>query len=143
MQVNRLNRRQGLALLAGALFGVAGPALADLNVGVILSTSGPGASLGAPAENTIKLWPKEIAGQKLNLTILNDNSDTTESSKIANRLITENKVDVIVGPSLTPNSVAAVEVAGHNQTPIIALCVLIVVAFYVLRFRAVRRESAN
>jgi len=29
------------------------------------------------------------------------------------------------------------------QTPIIALCVLIVVAFYVLRFRAVRRESAN
>ena len=101
--------------------GLAAPARADLNVGVILSTTGPGASLGLPAENTVKLWPAEIAGQKIHLTILNDNTDPTESSKAANRLVTEQKVDVIVGPSLTPNSVAAVEVAGRNQTPIIAL----------------------
>ena len=105
-------------LVLGSL---ASQAWADLNVGVILSTTGPGASLGIPAENTVKLWPSEIAGQKINLTILNDNTDPTEASKAANRLVTEQKVDVIVGPSLTPNSVAAVEVAGRNQTPIIAL----------------------
>ena len=121
MQSKRLNRTHRITLLAAALLGASGCALADLNVGVILSTSGPGASLGMPAENTIKLWPKEIGGQKVNLTILNDNSDTVEASKIANRLITENKVDVIVGPSLTPNSMAAVDVAGRNLTPIIAL----------------------
>lgn len=108
-------------IISAALVAMSTAAMADLNVGVILSTSGPGASLGAPAESTIKLWPKEIAGQKVNLTILNDNSDPTEASKTANRLITENKVDVIVGPSLTPNSLAALEVAGRNQTPIIAL----------------------
>ena len=121
MQKERFTRTHQLTVLAAMLLSASGYALADLNVGVILSTSGPGASLGTPAENTIKLWPKEIAGQKVNLTILNDNSDTVESSKVANRLITENKVDVIVGPSLTPNSVAAVDVAGRNQTPIIAL----------------------
>jgi branched-chain amino acid transport system substrate-binding protein len=121
MQHKRFNRTHRITLLAAALLGASGFALADLNVGVILSTSGPGASLGMPAENTIKLWPKEIGGQKVNLAILNDNSDTVESSKIANRLITENKVDVIVGPSLTPNSMAAVDVAGRNLTPIIAL----------------------
>jgi len=121
MQSKRMNHTHRITLLAAALLGASGCALADLNVGVILSTSGPGASLGMPAENTIKLWPKEIGGQKVNLTILNDNSDTVEASKIANRLITENKVDVIVGPSLTPNSMAAVDVAGRNLTPIIAL----------------------
>jgi branched-chain amino acid transport system substrate-binding protein len=102
-------------------FGVAAPARADLEIGVILSTTGPGASLGVPAENTVKLWPAEIAGQKVRLTLLNDNTDPTEASKAAHRLVTEQKVDIIVGPSLTPNSVAAVEVAGRAQTPIIAL----------------------
>lgn len=101
--------------------GFTGPALADLNIGVILSTTGPGASLGIPADNTVKLWPSEIAGQKVRLTIVNDNTDPTEASKAANRLVNEQKVDVIVGPSLTPNSVAAVEVAGRSQTPVIAL----------------------
>jgi branched-chain amino acid transport system substrate-binding protein len=115
--LSRLNR----TFIAAALTTLSASAMADLNVGVILSTSGPGASLGMPADSTIKLWPKEIAGQKVNLTVLNDNSDPTEASKTANRLITENKVDVIVGPSLTPNSLAALEVAGRNQTPIIAL----------------------
>lgn len=115
--LSRLNH----TLIAAALTTLSASAMADLNVGVILSTSGPGASLGMPADSTIKLWPKEIAGQKVNLTVLNDNSDPTEASKTANRLITENKVDVIVGPSLTPNSLAALEVAGRNQTPIIAL----------------------
>ena len=96
-------------------------ARADIDIGVIVSVTGPAASLGQPAENTVKLWPKAIAGHKLNLTIINDASDPTESSKAAARLISEHKVDVIVGPSLTPNSVAAMEVAGRNRTPIIAL----------------------
>lgn len=112
---------RSLATVAVAGACIAGPARADLTVGVILSMTGPGASLGAPAKRTVELWPAEIAGQKIQLTILNDNTDPTEASKAANRLVTEQKVDVIVGPSLTPNSVAAVEVAGRNQTPIIAL----------------------
>lgn len=96
-------------------------ARADLSIGVILSTTGPGASLGIPTENTLKLWPTEIAGQKIHVTLLNDNTDPTEASRAATKLVTEQKVDVIVGPSLTPTSVAAVDVAGRNLTPIIAL----------------------
>lgn len=114
----RLACRLGLLCAALAL---SANSRADINVGVILSTTGPAASLGAPAENTVRLWPAEIAGQKVNLTLINDASDPTEASKAAARLITEQKVDVIVGPSVTPNSVAAMEVAGRSQTPIIAL----------------------
>lgn len=114
--------RRSLKTTATVLgFALANTAYADITIGVILSTTGPGASLGQPAENTVKLWPSEIAGQKVRLTLLNDNTDPTEASKAANRLISEQNVDVIVGPSLTPNSVAAVEVAGRHQTPIIAL----------------------
>src|SRR6478672_9805908 len=111
-----------LAPLAAALALALSPsARADINVGVIVSTTGPGASLGIPEQNTARLWPTEIAGQKVNLTILNDESDTTAAGKAATRLVTEHKVDVIVGPSLTPTSLVALEVAAQNRTPMISL----------------------
>jgi branched-chain amino acid transport system substrate-binding protein len=101
--------------------GLAGAAHADITVGVILSLTGPAASLGKPAENTIRIWPDQIGGQKVRLVVLNDNSDATEAAKLSSKLINEEKVDVIVGPSITPPSIAAMEVAGRNGTPIIAL----------------------
>ena len=55
---------------------------ADINVGVIVSLTGPGASLGIPADNTIKLWPTELGGQEVNLMVLNDATDTTNAAKI-------------------------------------------------------------
>jgi len=120
---NCISRRTLASAAVGALMSASlvGVAHADINVGVILSLTGPAASLGKPAENTIKLWPATIAGQKVHLTVLNDNSDPAEASRQASKLITEDKVDVIVGPSLTPSSISAVEVAGRNATPIIAL----------------------
>ena len=104
-----------IALVAAA------QASADINVGVILSLTGPAASLGIPAKKTVALWPKEIDGQKLNLTILDDGSDPTASTLAARRLTQENKVDVFVGPSVTPTSLAALQVAGEGHTPMITL----------------------
>src|SRR3546814_3934735 len=102
-------------LAAGTLLwlGAAAGAQADITVGVILSTTGPAASLGKPAENTVKLWPDSIAGEKLRIIQMNDASDPTEASRQASKLITEEKVDVIVGSSVIPPSIAIVEVAGN------------------------------
>ena len=111
--------RRVLALAAGLLVGLA--ARAEVNIGVILSLTGPGASLGIPAENTIKLWPTELGGQKINLVVLNDATDTTTAAKNATRLITEDKVDVIIGPSLTPTTLAVIEVAARSGVPVISL----------------------
>ena len=97
------------------------PARADITIGVILSLTGPAASLGIPAENTVKLWPTKLAGQNVHVIVVNDKSDTSETAKLTSKLIDEDHVDVIVGPSLTPNSVAAVEIAGRDHVPIIAL----------------------
>jgi branched-chain amino acid transport system substrate-binding protein len=124
MKASKLNTPLKSKISAAiVLFGIgtAGAAQADLTVGVILSLTGPAASLGKPAENTVRIWPEQIGSQKVRLVVLNDNSDATEAAKQASKLITEEKVDVIVGPSITPPSIAAMEVAGRNATPIIAL----------------------
>ena len=88
---------------------------------MIVSLTGPGASLGIPAENTIRLWPGELGGQKINLIVLNDATDTTTAVKNATKLITEDKVDLIVGPSLTPTSLAVIDAAARSGVPVISL----------------------
>ena len=94
---------------------------ADINVGVTLSTTGPAASLGIPEKNTFELLPTTIAGQKVNWIILDDASDTTRAVTNTRKLISENKADVIIGSTITPNSLAMVDVAAEAETPMISL----------------------
>jgi branched-chain amino acid transport system substrate-binding protein len=108
-------------LLATLLAGLATAALADITVGVTVSATGPAASLGIPEKNTIDLLPKSIAGQKVNYIVLDDASDTTTAVKNTRKLISENKVDLIIGSSTTPNSLAMIDIAAEGETPMIAL----------------------
>jgi len=108
-------------LLATLLAALATNALADINVGVTLSATGPAASLGIPEKNTIELLPKTIAGQKVNYIVLDDASDTTTAVKNTKKLISESRVDVVIGSTTTPNALAMIDVAAENETPMIAL----------------------
>jgi len=108
-------------VLALAFAGLSGSALADLTVGVTLSATGPAASLGIPEKNTVALLPTSIAGQKVNYIVLDDATDPTAASKNARKLVSEDKVDVIIGSSTTPTSTAVLEVAAESKTPQIAL----------------------
>ena len=108
-------------ILATLLSAIAVSALADINVGVTLSATGPAASLGIPEKNTIELMPKTIAGQKVNYIVLDDASDTTTAVKNIKKLISENKVDVVIGSTTTPNSLAMIDVAAEGETPMIAM----------------------
>ena len=103
------------ALLASAL------AQADINVGVTLSVTGPAASLGIPEKNTIALMPKTIGGEKINYIMLDDASDTTAAVSNTRKLISENKVDIILGSTTTPASLAMIDVAAEAQTPMISV----------------------
>lgn len=108
-------------LLALAAIAAASTAFADINVGVTLSATGPAASLGIPEKNTFALLPTSIGGQKVNYIILDDASDTTTAVKNTKKLIAENKVDVIIGSTITPNSLAMIDVAAEAETPMIAM----------------------
>ena len=104
-----------VALLASAL------AQADINVGVTLSATGPAASLGIPEKNTIALMPKTIGGEKINYIVLDDASDTTAAVSNTRKLISENKVDIILGSTTTPASLAMIDVVAEAQTPMISI----------------------
>jgi len=104
-----------------AALAIAGPALADINVGVTLSATGPAASLGIPEKNTIELMPATIGGQKVNWIVLDDASDTTKAVTNTKKLISEDKVDVVVGSTITPNSLAMVDVVSAAETPMISM----------------------
>jgi branched-chain amino acid transport system substrate-binding protein len=100
----------------------AGIALADINIGVTLSATGPAASLGIPEKNTLEMiGSPTVAGQKLRFIVLDDKSDTTEAVKNTRKLISEDKVDVIVGSTVTPNSLAMRDVAVEAETPMISM----------------------
>jgi branched-chain amino acid transport system substrate-binding protein len=96
-------------------------ARADINVGVTLSATGPAASLGIPEKNTFAIMPTSMSGQKINYIILDDASDTTTAVKNARKLTSEDKVDVLIGSTITPNSLAMVDVAAETQTPMISM----------------------
>ena len=109
------------ALGAAIAFALAAPALADITVGITVSATGPAASLGIPQKNTIELLPATIGGEKIKWVLLDDASDTTKAVTNARKLVTEDKVDVIIGSSTTPNSLAMREVAADSGTPMISL----------------------
>ncbi len=94
---------------------------ADVNVGVTLSATGPAASLGIPQKNTVALMPQTIGGQKINYIVLDDASDTTLAVSNTRKLITESKVDIVLGSTVTPNSLAMIDVVAENQTPMISM----------------------
>lgn len=108
-------------ILLSALLACSSLALAEIRVGVIVSATGPAASLGIPERNTVALLPQTIAGQKVVYTILDDASDTTAAVTSARKLIQENKVDLIVGTTTTPASLAMIDVVSEAKVPMISL----------------------
>jgi branched-chain amino acid transport system substrate-binding protein len=119
--MNQAFHRPLLAASLAALLATAGGARADINVGVTVSATGPAASLGIPEKNTIALMPATIGGQKVNYIVLDDASDTTGAVSNTRRLITENKVDVVLGSTTTPNSLAMIDVCSEAQVPMISM----------------------
>ncbi len=102
----------GLAFAAGVH--------AQITVGVTVSATGPAASLGIPERNTVDLMPKEIAGQAIRYVVLDDQSDTTHAVMNIRRFVSDDKVDVVLGSTTTPNSLAMIDVAAESKTPMIS-----------------------
>ncbi|WP_375507702.1 ABC transporter substrate-binding protein, partial [uncultured Caballeronia sp.] len=111
--------RPTLVFSAVAFFSAA--ASAQLKVGIDLSSTGPAAAIGITSKNAMLMWPKTIAGQQAEYIILDDGSDPGAAVRNIRKLITEDKVDVIVGPNITPAALAALDPVAEYQTPMITL----------------------
>lgn len=106
------------SLLAGAAaLLIAAPALAQVKVGISLSLTGPGSGLGIPMQNYYtKVFPQEIAGQKVNLIILDDATDPGKGVANVRRFVTEDKVDIVIGSTITPVAAAMAPVLAEAKT---------------------------
>ncbi|ACC72213.1 ABC transporter substrate-binding protein [Paraburkholderia phymatum] len=118
MKTTKLWVRSAIAM---ALVCGASAAIAQVKIGVTLSTTGPAASLGIPEKNTIALLPKEIAGKSVQYIVLDDASDTSRAVQNTRKLIDEDHVDAIIGSTVTPNSLAMLDPVSEGKTPMISL----------------------
>lgn len=111
--------RPALALLVSATAVLS--AQAQIKVGVVLSTTGPASSLGIPERKTIELFPKEIAGEKVQYIILDDASDPTGAVKATKKLVAEENVHLVIGATTTPSSLAMRDVVADAGVPQISI----------------------
>jgi len=91
-------------------------ARAEIVIGIDLPLTGPAAGLGIPCKAALALWPDSIGGEKLRLIVLDDATDSTAANKNARRFVTEDKVDLIIGSTSTPQAIAISTIAEETQT---------------------------
>jgi branched-chain amino acid transport system substrate-binding protein len=122
MQWEDVMSMKTLLALAGALaVAGAGPANADIKIGVVLALTGPNSSLGIPYRKGVELMPKEIAGEKIQLIFLDDASDPSTAVRDAQKLIDDDKIDLLIGGSNTPASQAMAAITAREKVQQIAL----------------------
>jgi branched-chain amino acid transport system substrate-binding protein len=101
-------------------------AAAPIKIGALFSVTGPASFLGEPEKNTLELLVKEanakggIKGSKIELVIYDTGGDVTKAVQLANKLIKNDHVAAIVGPSTTGETMAVIPVAEKEQIPLIS-----------------------
>ena len=119
---------QRFLLVIAMLLMTAGTALASgtLRIGALFAVTGPASFLGEPEKNTLEMLVKEInskggvKGTKLELVIYDTQGDATKAVQLATKLVKNDKVSVIIGPSTTGESMAVIPIAEKDKIPLIS-----------------------
>lgn len=93
---------------------------AEIKIGVVTSSTGPIALVGIPQKNTVALLPDSAGGEKITYISLDDGSDPTATVKAFKKLIDEEHVDAIIGPSGSGNAMGVIQFAAESGTPMLA-----------------------
>jgi branched-chain amino acid transport system substrate-binding protein len=94
-------------------------AQAEINIGIVSSLTGAAAALGNDTKRAVAMMPASIGGEKVNYIMLDDATDPTGAVKSTRKLISENKVDAIIGPNINPSAAAMVQVVDETKTPLL------------------------
>ncbi|MDU0457350.1 MAG: ABC transporter substrate-binding protein [Geobacteraceae bacterium] len=101
-------------------------AAAPIKIGALFAVTGPAAFLGEPERNTAKMIVDEInkaggvKGRKLELVSYDTAGDATKAVQLATKLIKDDKVVAIIGPSTTGETMAVIPVVEKEQVPLIS-----------------------
>ncbi|HFD80036.1 MAG TPA: hypothetical protein ENK05_06550 [Gammaproteobacteria bacterium] len=113
----------GLVLLAGAQIARSAD---EITVGITLSLSGPYADFGREELNGVQMWVSDVnergmlLGRQVRLKYYDDHSDPETSARLYEKLISEDKVDLLLGPYSSDITLAASTVAEKHDFPMLA-----------------------
>ena len=95
-------------------------ASAQVKIGLMVSATGPTSAIGIPQKNTAALLPARIGDASIEYIQLEDGGDTTRAVQNAKKLIGENNIDALIGPSTTPNAFAILDIIAEAKVPLLA-----------------------
>ena len=95
-------------------------ALGQVKVGLMVSATGPTSAIGIPQKNTGDMLPKKIGDATVEYIQLEDGGDTTRAVQNVKKLIQENNIDALIGPSTTPNALAILDFIADAKVPMMA-----------------------
>ena len=110
--------RIAIAFCLTALLSTA--ASAQIKIGLMVSATGPTSAIGIPQKNTGDILPKKIGDATIEYISLEDGGDTTRAVQNVKKLVQENNIDALIGPSTTPNAFAILDVIAENKVPMMA-----------------------
>lgn len=108
------------------LFATVSFASGTIKIGALFAVTGPASFLGEPEKKTLEMLVKEanekggINGMKLEAVIYDTGGDATKAVQLATKLIKDDKVSVIIGPSTTGESMAVIPVVEKEKIPLIS-----------------------
>jgi branched-chain amino acid transport system substrate-binding protein len=118
----------GLAAAAATLSIAAPAAAADdtIKAGVVVEMSGPFAPYGRQITNGMRAYLKAhgdtVAGKKIELIVKDTTGPAPDLAKrVAQELVTRDKVQFLAGFGLTPNTMAVAPVATEGKVPMIVM----------------------
>jgi len=97
-----------------------------IRIGAVLSTTGPVGFIGDPQLKTLELHVKRLndagglLGRRIALTVYDDQSDPNNANTFAKRLIESDKVDVMLGGTVTPTALAMAPQAERAGVPFVS-----------------------
>jgi len=112
-----------LLILSIATVGWAAQAV---RIGALFAVTGPASFLGEPEKKTLDMLVKEvnakggIKGNKIELIVYDTGGDVTKAKQLANKLIKDDKVLAIIGPSTTGETMAIIDDAEKAGIPLIS-----------------------
>ena len=115
-----------IALAALAFFAGTALAQAPLKIGVVAPFSGAFADYGKQMEAGMRAWLKlhgeSVAGRKVEIIARDTTGPNPEIAKrLAQELVTRDKVDFLAGFGFTPEALAAAPVATESKTPMVVM----------------------
>ncbi len=112
--------RKLAAIAVVALAAAALPAHAQVKIGLMVSATGPTTAIGVPQKNTGDLLPRKVGNTTIEYFQLDDGGDTTRAVQNVKKLIQENNIDALIGPSTTPNALAILDIIADAKVPVMA-----------------------